>query len=206
MTRWLGLALLLALAPSSCALTSKGDALSLRYFDPVPTPRSRPAPAEQPYELRLGQVASASNLDERIAYRKSAAEVGFYEDRRWTEPPEAYLRRALERELFEQRRLNRVITGPAPVLDVELTTFEEERGRGKVRVRLSFSLRDERRALLSQSLELDQPLSEQPGTDSAERTAQALIDSLARAVERLATDVVQKLSESQRAEPPLTAP
>jgi len=189
----LGLLILLSLAPSGCALTSKADALSPRYFDPVPR-AGRSVPAPRAYDLRLGQVSSAANLDERIAYRKSSAEVGFYEDRRWTELPEAYLRRALERELFEQRRLTRVVTGPAPVLDVELTAFEEEQGRGKVRIRLSFSLRDERRSLLERSLEVEQAFSA-GREDGAERAAQTLVDTLARVVEELSAEVVEKLAE-----------
>lgn len=194
--RRVGLSLLVvSLAQPSCALTSKADALSLRYFDPIPARARHPAPAPHPYELRLGQVSSASHLDERIAYRRSSAEVGFYEDRRWTEPPEAYLRRALEQELFEQRQLSRVVTGPGPVLDVELTAFEEERGQGKVRVKLSFSLRDERRSLLERSVELEQAFRGERDADAAERAAQALVDTLARAVEALGTEVVSKLSQ-----------
>ncbi|HYP87528.1 MAG TPA: ABC-type transport auxiliary lipoprotein family protein, partial [Polyangiaceae bacterium] len=169
------------------------DALSLRYFNPLPRNGGASEPAPQPFELRLGQVSSASNLDERIAYRVSSAEVGFYEDRRWTEPPEAYLRRALEKDLFEERKLTRIITGPAPVLDVELSAFEEQKGAGKVRVKLSFSLRDERRSLLERSIDLDQPLEEQRGADAAERAAQALVDSLSRAVRAVGDDVVKKL-------------
>lgn len=185
---------LLSAAPSGCALTSKADALSLRYFDPLPSTEPRAEPAPRAFELRLGQVSSASNLDERIAYRVSSAEVGFYEDRRWTEPPEAYLRRALEKELFERRKLTRVITGPAPVLDVELTAFEEQKGADKVRVKLSFNLRDERRSLLERSLDLEQPVAAAPGTDSAGRAAQALVDTLSRAVASLTSDIVNQLA------------
>jgi len=190
------LLLVASLGQASCALTSKADALSPRYFNPLPRAEQRSPAAPQPFELRLGQLSAASNLDERIAYRVSAAEVGFYDDRRWTEPPEAYLRRALEVELFEERKLTRVITGAAPVLDVELSAFEEQKGTGKVRVKLSFSLRDERRSLLERSVELEQPFDERRGADSAERAAQALVDALARAVEAVGTDVVAQLSRS----------
>lgn len=191
----LGLLLLLAALQPSCALTSKAEALSPRYFNPLPSAAQRSEPAPRPFELRLGQIASASNLDERIAYRVSSAEVGFYEDRRWTEPPEAYLRRALEDELFEQRKLTRIITGPAPVLDVELTAFEEQKKAGKVRVKLSFSLRDERRSLLERSVELEQAFDQRAGKAEAERAAQALVDTLTRAVASLGADVVKKLGE-----------
>jgi cholesterol transport system auxiliary component len=195
-----GALLLLCLLQPNCALTSKADAISPRYFNPQLASGDRSQAAPQPFELRLGQVSSASNLDERIAYRVSAAEVGFYEDRRWTELPEAYLRRALEKELFEERKLTRVVTGTAPVLDVELTAFEELRqAPTKVRVTLTFSLRDDRRSLLEQSLELERPLSQQ-GADPAQRVAQALAAALVQAVQTVGAQVVKRLTELPRGE------
>lgn len=187
---------LLCLALPGCALTSKAEALSPRYFNPQLAMGARSQPAPQPFELRLGQVSSASNLDERMAYRVSSAEVGFYEDRRWTELPEAYLRRALEKELFEERKLTRVMTGAAPVLDVELTAFEEVRQTpAKVRVTLTFSLRDQRRSLLERSLELEQPIRERDGPDAAQRAAHALAATLGQAVQTVGAAVVERLSE-----------
>ncbi|RYZ02993.1 MAG: hypothetical protein EOO73_29155 [Myxococcales bacterium] len=201
--RALGLSALALLCGSlevGCALTSKADALSPRYFNPEAASSTRSQAAPQPYELRLGQVSSASHLDERISYRLSAAEVGFYDDRRWTELPEAYLRRALERELFEERRLTRVIAGFAPVLDVELTAFEELRQAKKVRVSLTFSLRDERRSLLERSVQLEAPLASGPG-DEAQRVSQALASTLADAVRSIGAEVVQRLTQT-----PMPAP
>ena len=190
------LVLLACLGQPACALTSKADALSPRYFNPQLGGGVRSEPAAQAFELRLGQVSSAANLDERIAYRISAAEVGYYEDRRWTELPEAYLRRALEKELFENRKLTRVVTGTGPILDVELTAFEELRQTPtKVRVVLTFSLRDDRRSFLEHSLELEQPLAEQSGADSAQRVAQALAATLRQAVQTVAGAVVARLSQ-----------
>jgi hypothetical protein len=79
--------LVTCLSPLGCALTSKADALSPRYFSPeqAPEPSAARAAPERRLELRLGQVSSASHLDERISYRLSSSEVGFYEERRWTE-------------------------------------------------------------------------------------------------------------------------
>jgi cholesterol transport system auxiliary component len=187
---------LLGLQPA-CALTSKAEALSPRYFNPQLAAGPHSRAAAQPFELRLGQVSSASHLDERISYRISAAEVGFYEDRRWTEIPEAFLRRALERELFEERRLSRVVSGIAPVLDVELTSLEEVRGNpSRARVTLTVSLRDERRSLLERSVELEEPVSEQAGADPAQRLALTLAVTLARAVQTVGEEVVARLNEA----------
>jgi cholesterol transport system auxiliary component len=194
---WLLLGLLLLGQQSACALTSKAEARSPRYFNPQLAAGPHSRAAAQPFELRLGQVSSASHLDERITYRISAAEVGFYDDRRWTEIPEAFLRRALERELFEERRLSRVVSGVAPVLDVELTSLEEVRGKpNKARVTLTFSLRDERRSLLERSVQLEQPVSEQAGADPAQWLAQALAVTLAQAVQTVGGEVVGRLSEA----------
>jgi cholesterol transport system auxiliary component len=189
--------LLLLGSQPGCALTSKAEALSPRYFNPQLAAEPHSRAAAQPFELRLGQVSSASHLDERIPYRISAAEVGFYEDRRWTEIPEAFLRRALERELFEERRLTRVVSGVAPVLDVELTALEEVRGNpNRARVTLTVSLRDERRALLQRSVELERPVSEQAGTDPAQRLALTLAVTLAQAVQTVGGEVVANLSDA----------
>jgi hypothetical protein len=120
-----------ALLGSGCAFTSKGEALTPRYFSPAPASElsepAAPAGAPAPPELRIGRIEPAAHLEERIAYRISDSELAYYEDRRWTEPPEQFVRRALERELFESHAFRRVISGAAPTLDVEVLSFEEVR-------------------------------------------------------------------------------
>ncbi len=188
---------------TACALTSKADALSPRYFSPEQTAKPTSAPASGQLELRLGQVASASHLDERISYRLNGSEVGFYDDRRWTEMPEAYLRRALERELFEQRGVQRIVTGAAPTLDVELTAFEELRGQPtRARVTLTFSLRDERRSLLEKSLSLEREVTVQAGGDPAQSLAAALSAVLAEAVASVGSQVTAELNSAKPPETP----
>jgi cholesterol transport system auxiliary component len=186
---------------SACALTGKADALSPRYFSPEQVASVQKTPNSQQLELQLGQVSSASHLDERIAYRLSGAEVGFYDDRRWTEIPEAYLRRALERELFEQRGLQRIVTGNAPMLDVELTAFEELRGTPtKARVTLSFSVHDERRSLLERSINVEREVTEQAGADPAARLAATLASTLGDAVVSVGALVSAELLAAKVAE------
>ena len=85
---------------SACALTSKADLVETRYFSPE---RVKPAAETTPrtaasrgtLELRLGRVSSGPSLRERIAYRDAAYELGYYDDLRWTERPETYVRRGL---------------------------------------------------------------------------------------------------------------
>lgn len=121
-----------ALLASGCAFLSKGEAMTPRYFSPAlafePPDASRPpAPEASLPELRVGRIEPAAHLEERIAYRISDSELAYYDDRRWTEPPEQFVRRALERELFESHAFRRVVSGVAPTLDVELLSFEEVR-------------------------------------------------------------------------------
>lgn len=199
-----GIALALAAGlQSGCALTGKADALSPRYFSPEQVATRQNAPNPQHLELQLGQVSSASHLDERIAYRLSGAEVGFYDDRRWTEIPEAYLRRALERELFEQRGLQRIVTGSAPTLDVELTAFEELRGTPtKARVSLSFSVHDQRRSLLERSINVEREVTVQAGADPGARLAATLASTLSDAVVSVGALVSAELLAAKGAVPP----
>jgi uncharacterized lipoprotein YmbA len=177
-----------------CALTSKAEVLSPRYFSPDPAIGARSSRAADKLELRLGQVSCASHLDERMAYRVAGAEMGFYEDQRWTENPEAYLRRALERDLFQERGLSRIVTGGAPILDIELTAFEELRGQPtKARVAVTFSLRDDRRSFLERTLEFERPLVQRAGADAAQRLAETLTLTLAEAVRQVGDEVLQNL-------------
>src|SRR5688572_20204847 len=103
---WHGAATALTLlALGGCALLGKADALTPRYFSPdlsggggasgPPSTSSHGAIAE----LRLGRITAASHLGERIVFRDSRYELNFYEGRRWSEEPEAFLRRALAHSL-----------------------------------------------------------------------------------------------------------
>ena len=178
-----------------CALTSKGDALSPRYFSPEPSGATRSAKVAAPHELRLGEVSAAAHLDDRIAYRVSAAEMGFYDGQRWTENPDAYLRRALERDLFEDRGLSRIVAGQSPILDVELTVFEELRGKpSRARVSLTFLLRDDRRSYLQRTIALEKVVERKPGADAAQCLAETLTAALDDAVRQLGDEVVAKLT------------
>jgi uncharacterized lipoprotein YmbA len=186
---------------AGCALTSKAEVLTPRYFSPEPARTARSPQAPSGLELRLGQVSAASHLDERIAYRVGGSEMGFYEDQRWTENPEAYLRRALERDLFEERGLSRIITGDTPILDIELTAFEELRGEPKkARVAVTFGLRDDRRAVVERSLELQRPLVQRAGADAAQLLAETLTNTLDEAVREVGNQVVENLRAAKGAQ------
>lgn len=191
----------------ACALTSKAEPLTPRYFSPEQESAAAPAePASVPVELRLGEVVAAAHLEERIAYRPSEGELGYHESWRWTEPPQAYLRRALARELFERRGLVRVVSGNAPTLNVELTSFEELRAEpARARVELSIVLRGERRALLERTLRKELPLP--PGSsDEPLRLTRALSQALDSAVSEVADLVSARLAQPASSAPASPAP
>jgi cholesterol transport system auxiliary component len=181
---------------SSCALTGKADALYPRFFSPENdvAPAPTPARAEPPLALRLGKVEAVSHVEERFAYRVAPSELSYYEDRRWTEPPERYLRRSLERELFQQRGIVRTVSGPGTTLDVELTAFEELRSAPRrVRLVLNFSLHDDRQSQLERRVVVERPLPASAGDASAGDVTDAMALALAAAVLDVSDQVTREL-------------
>lgn len=195
--RSLSALLALALCTQGCALLSKGEPLSPRYFSPELGPSAAPehgAPGST-LELRLGRMGAAAYLEERIAYRLSETELGYYEDRRWTEPPEEFLRRALGRALFEERGLSRVVSGLAPTLEVELVGFEELRyGASRARVTLRVSLADARRVLLERAITVERAIPDGEPKEAPVRLALAMSKALSRAAADAADAVIAALA------------
>src|SRR5690606_12008324 len=70
------LALLLVALSLGCALTSKGEPLTPRYFSPTLGPAAAEARRDAaPLELRIGRIEPAAHLEERIAYRVDESEL-----------------------------------------------------------------------------------------------------------------------------------
>ena len=110
-------------------------------------------------ELRLGHVNGASYLDLRLVYRDSPSELGYYQERRWTESPDEYLNRRLAQVLFEQRGIRRVVSGVATTLEAELTAFEEVRAPKRVaRVQVVVRLQTQRFVAWEATLAAEEPL------------------------------------------------
>ncbi|MEO6418920.1 MAG: ABC-type transport auxiliary lipoprotein family protein [Polyangiaceae bacterium] len=191
----------LSLLTSGCALTSKSDSVILRYFalddarsHAVPPPST---PSDQaktaPLQLRLGRVNAATYLKDRIAFRDSN-EVGYYDDLRWTEKPESYVRRALARAFFEDRGIKQIISGFGPTLEVELGAFEEIRGeKHAVRVEMTWLLRDEQLASTQQTFVIERPLRTTKDVAAPADIASALSGALDEAVQRIVTQVTASL-------------
>jgi cholesterol transport system auxiliary component len=194
----------LAAGAGGCALTSKANVVDIRYFSPEQVkPRLTSADASRALalpapnaglDLRLGRVSSGSNLRERIAFRDAAYELGYYENWRWTERPEAFVRRELGRKVFEEHGLHRVFGGAAPTLDVEVIAFDDlrlESGRA-ARVQLNVVLVADDGVLWEDTITVDRPVSvEKP---KIEDVVAAMASALDEASEHVALTVQSLLA------------
>jgi len=182
---------------TGCAFFGKSEALEPRYYDPESAPRegTSSVPGLNTPSLRLGHVVGGSHLRERIAYRVSERELGFYDERRWTERPENYLRRALAGGLFEQRGINSLVTGVGPSLDVELIDFSELREpKHAVRVRARAVLVDQRTVRFEHTFTVEQPVT--GDADDFSRVADAMSVALERTVDQIGDRVVEELTRT----------
>jgi cholesterol transport system auxiliary component len=207
------LATVAVLGTSGCALTSKADVVNIRYFSPeVVRPRLTAADAASAtapdapapngaIEVRLGRVSSGPNLRERIAYRDAAYELGYYDDWRWTERPETFVRRELGRSLFEAHGFRRVLGGSAPTLEIEVIAFDDLRlptGRA-ARVQLKVILFEDTGVLLEDTITVDRPVTaEKP---KIEDVVAAMAVALDQASEQVALRVGNKLGQRRAATP-----
>jgi cholesterol transport system auxiliary component len=185
--------LLLALFVSGCALTSKSELLDVRYFTPEKVKpqltSSTEAPRGDAIPLELGRVTSASHIREKMAFRDASWEIGYYEDRRWTERPEAFVRRELGRTLFEERGFRRSVgAANATTLEIELIAFEEVRAKPThvARVQLRMILHDGRDVLHEETVTVDKPL------PSGESKTEALVSATADALDAAAGLVAER--------------
>ena len=182
-----------ALALSGCALLGKSDPLVPRYFSPEYDADPAAARAPGGLQLRLGQVQGWPHLRERMVVRSSDRERSFREDWRWTEWPEVYLRRALARTLFEERGLVESLSGRAVTLEVELLAFEELAAPRRVRLQARLLLRDDRLALLAETITVEQPVEAGGPADPTGGVVEAFSRALRMGVTRLADRVVERL-------------
>ncbi|HKP63301.1 MAG TPA: ABC-type transport auxiliary lipoprotein family protein [Polyangiales bacterium] len=203
----LGLYFALAALSCSCALTSRSEPLPMRYFSADALGRGQtPVQAHSGLSLRLERVRSSSHLGAPIAYRTAEHELGYYDEERWTEKPEAFLERGLERALFQERGVTRVIGGASEALSVELVSFEEVRGPQPVaRLVATLTLHDDRAAHLEKTIQVERPITSS-SKDAAARAVAALSQALDEAVEQIAQAVTQRLEVLAANEQPAHGP
>ena len=111
---------------SACALLSRGASAEWRWYTPETVrPQLTSGVVRSGPVVRIRRVTAGANLGTRIAFGNGAYEGGYYEERRWTEGPEVYVRHALERTLCQNQRFRCLPDGNAPALDVEVLKFQE---------------------------------------------------------------------------------
>jgi ABC-type uncharacterized transport system auxiliary subunit len=118
---------------------------TIKYYKldvpPVPAPTGPPVTAS----LRIEPFHTASLLrQDRIVYRPSAVEVGFYEYHRWAEPPNDTLTRALADQIMKRRFFQSVAVSNGVekadyVLRGNVERLQEVDYPGAVRVQVSIS-------------------------------------------------------------------
>jgi hypothetical protein len=141
--------------------------------------------------VKLGQVIAGSELGRRILRRTSPVEVERYDELWWTDTPDAFVQRSLSRALFDERPLQEAVSGPGPVLEVEVIAFEEsEQGIGRVTLR--YRLLDGR-AVLDRGEVTKEQAGEGDGKDF-EATAIAIGRAMKAATAQVADSVVRTLS------------
>ncbi len=187
------LCLTLALLSTGCF----GGGAPPRFFDPALPPSSAAPQPVGEVVVRLRKVNATSAVKDRIQWRKSEVETGFYESERWATEPAYVLWTALRRELFEVRGLRS--GGPrAPfVLDVELSAFEEVLlPEHKVRVKVTVVLAtQEETALRVQTYEGLRAVE----SEDAEAMARAMGLALRDVIDALADGVLDSLSTATAA-------
>jgi len=186
--------LMVALLPG-CSFFGKVEPLAPRYYDPeIEASEGKSlAPSLARPQLRLGHVLGGSHLRERIAYRVGEREVGFYDELRWTERPENYLRRALARTLFEERGISSLVTGVGPSLDVELVDFSELlKPRHAVRVRARAVLVDQRTVRFEHTFTAEEDV--RGDSDDFSHVADAMARALERTVAEIGDRVLAELT------------
>lgn len=191
---------LIAASSSACALTSRSEPMQIRYFTLEDSAGAELAPRaperHENLELRLGRIDASGDLSDELAVRTGANELTYRDDQRWTEKPEQYLRRNLERALFQERGLTRAYSGRAPTLDVELIELAEVEGAPtKARVRALLHLHDERKGLCDQAFEVVQPIEQ--GAADVTQTVAALSKALHKTVGEMSDRVVQCLASAE---------
>src|SRR6266446_3334192 len=162
--------------------------------DPPPA-SSGPIPV-----VRLRAVDGEPGLRERVVWRASPLEYGFYEQRRWHELPASYVERALRAAFRKSARVRLSDDLRAPSLRITVTAFDDVLAPTHVAlVEATASLRDPHGQLL-----LERPFSaEVPIADDNPATmARAMGGALDVVATQIADAIADAASPSLGAAPP----
>lgn len=173
-----------ALALAGCLGDLGGEPRRIRYFSPEWAPSERASRVDEGTTLRLRRVTGAAHLRDRIVWRTSEVEYGYYELNRWTEAPDAYVERGLATELFERRGFTRTEALDAPALDVRVAAFEEVISPHEARVALRIRLMGpDANALLVKTVTTSHAIQGVDPADVAEAMSRALEGAVVEAAQ-----------------------
>src|SRR5262245_19783725 len=168
-----------------------------KYYKLDIPPAPTPAGQSVPVSLRIEPFRTSSLLrQDRIVYRPSPVEVGFYEYHRWAEPPSDTVTKAIADQLMKRRVFQSVEISDSGekavyVLSGTIDRLQEVDYMGAVRVQVSISA------------ELEDPVRRQKVWSSAassecvvaKRDVQAVVAAMGQAsqqsIGRLVTDVAK---------------
>jgi ABC-type uncharacterized transport system auxiliary subunit len=175
-----------------CALTQRGASIPWQYFTPEQagtaqlTSASVDTNGSHP-QVCLGRVSAGTSLGKRIAYRESEHQMGYYEDRRWTEEPARYVHRSLERMLFQQHAFQCDHDAKAATLDVEVLGFEELKmgTTHAARIDVRAVLRTRERVIFDEDVRAVDPV--------AGATFDDVVTSFGRALDRVSGDLARRV-------------
>lgn len=193
-------------APGCGLLSSAKESGNARFFSLERTPPPvvaaasegplAPGVAADPPWLRLGRITGSPHLEERMVYRDSVNEVGYYREVRWIEPPEVFLERQLASALFEERGVRRVVGGAGTTLSVRLTVFDELRyPRHLARAQVVARLHDERVSLWEETITVERQVAWAEDGDLAMVAVEAFGEALRDLVDQIADNVLRVLEQ-----------
>jgi ABC-type uncharacterized transport system auxiliary subunit len=185
---------LLAVALGGCVFRASD---APRYYRPESAALSgaaEPATAVTTM-IRLRAVRARPFLRERIVWR-TESEYGMYEQRRWSELPEAYTERALESALQREGNIGLTDGTRVPALYAEVVAFDEVLAPQHVaNVAIGVSLADANgHRILERTFSVDAPIADENPRSLAHAIGAALDDVTAQ----VARAVSMSLAATQR--------
>lgn len=150
-----------------------------------------------PMPLGVRPFRAATRYRDRILYRLSAVEVGFYPYDRWVEPPEEMVASVMVSALRASGLFRQVISAdhvqlPAWILSGELLRFDEvrtgEKSHAECWLRVELRRAQDDQLLWSEVLKAAAPLTAE--------TPKALAQAMSRAVQQVAATLVTSLDKA----------
>ncbi len=186
------LACVALLGSSGCAITSKADPIWPHYYNPMGAlPDAAPAEARPELSLRLKRVHGADHLKEDMVFRRSDVEYFVYDGHLWTERPENYLRRALERAFYEGHGVRRMHASSAPTLEAELIAFEETRKPSGVIIQVVVQVHTDDVVVLQETFTARRAVKADPEEEGARQKAVA--EAMGAALGEVTESIVRRV-------------